>query len=574
MTLVSLPRERLLKAKRSFVTRRVPLEAMVHLLTGYYCPVAGDLVLATVELLGQHLRIEQPDGRKAALYPGDEIIVSFGSRYAPDQFESRVGADLSPCDLVAAGGIASVELARHERMRPPTRIKPIGLIAGAQGQRLNLSSFGLSASDAQPKIPVVLSLGTSMNAGKTTTATSLVRGLRSAGLRVAAIKITGTGSGGDLWTVTDAGADLVLDFTDAGFASTYLVPIKSIEKGAFRLLNYACARGCDVAVVEIADGLQQKETAALLRSPAIRQLCLGAVFASYDAMGAALGVSDLRRLGYNVLGVSGRLARSPLATREAEEATGLKVCTPLELQHGVLNARMAAATTVQELSSLSGELLEIIRSKLETHAICEHETDPEAPRIALLSSLASEAIELDVQRLCGASHGSRSSQRMNHRAGWRSVKWSTNVGVIELRVPRLRRGHYSPSFMNVHIIPTAAIDEALHLAGSYQGLEALRNLVANLRMNLNDEILSRTNGGIADLRAAERTAHQEQVAVKDPVLLHSANGESEEFMFSGGSAGQDDYFLVPRRSVPHLHPTRHRADDAVGRRSLAVNGHE
>ncbi|TIM04375.1 MAG: molybdopterin-guanine dinucleotide biosynthesis protein B, partial [Mesorhizobium sp.] len=93
-----------------------------------------------------------------------------------------------------------------------------------------------------------------MNAGKTLTATSLVRGFKRAGLKVAALKITGTGSGGDTWIVRDAGADIVLDFTDAGFATTYLAPVEMIEKGAFRLLNHAAENGCDVAVIEIADG--------------------------------------------------------------------------------------------------------------------------------------------------------------------------------------------------------------------------------------------------------------------------------------------------------------------------------
>ncbi|MDP4360731.1 DUF1611 domain-containing protein, partial [Escherichia coli] len=85
-------------------------------------------------------------------------------------------------------------------------------------------------------LPVVLSLGTSMNAGKTLTSTSLVRGFKRAGLQVAALKITGTGAGGDMWIVRDAGADVALDFTDAGFASTYLAPIDDILAGAFRLI--------------------------------------------------------------------------------------------------------------------------------------------------------------------------------------------------------------------------------------------------------------------------------------------------------------------------------------------------
>ena len=114
-----------------------------------------------------------------------------------------------------------------------------------------------------------------MNAGKTLAATSLLHGLKAAGFRVAGIKATGTGSGGDLWIMRDAGADLVLDFTDAGFASTYLAPIAELEAATLRLIDHAAMQACDAAVIEIADGLQQQETAALIRSSALRRRTAG-----------------------------------------------------------------------------------------------------------------------------------------------------------------------------------------------------------------------------------------------------------------------------------------------------------
>ena len=50
-----------------------------------------------------------------------------------------------------------------------------------------------------------------MDAGKTQTATFLVRGMVTAGLRVGYAKVTGTGAGGDIWWLKDAGADPVLE---------------------------------------------------------------------------------------------------------------------------------------------------------------------------------------------------------------------------------------------------------------------------------------------------------------------------------------------------------------------------
>ena len=175
-----------------------------------------------------------------------------------------------------------------------------------------------------------------MNAGKTLTATSLVRGLKKAGYRVAALKATGTGSGNDMWIVRDAGADVVLDFTDAGYSGTYLIPQDEIEAATRRLIAHAALQGCDIAIVEVADGLQHLETAALIEAKHIWTDAVGVVFAAYDAMGAKCGVDLLRLSGHKVLAISGRIALSPLAMREAERATGLRVYTPAELQEGAL----------------------------------------------------------------------------------------------------------------------------------------------------------------------------------------------------------------------------------------------
>ena len=214
-------RARVRVAKRAFTTRRVDLDVVRALSTAECAPNAGDLVLAKVIQVRQHPRIETPEGRKAQLYAGDEIVVCYGNRYAPNQFEARVPADLSTCHLVAGGGVAARMGVRHSGMKPATTIEPIGLLLDAQGQRINLRQFDLTS----PKMPrptsahvgqeqphctshrparVLAVVGSSMDAGKTTAAGQLIRGLSAAGLRVGAAKITGTGSGGDLWHMIDS----------------------------------------------------------------------------------------------------------------------------------------------------------------------------------------------------------------------------------------------------------------------------------------------------------------------------------------------------------------------------------
>ena len=278
MRVSELPSDFFARTKRSFTTRRIPAGDMRTLLTGAVRPSCGDLVLATVDKIGSHSKLELPTGRRAQMSVGDLIIVAYGNRYAPDQFEAIIGNEMVPCELVAAGGIASHKVAKHARMSEPTRITPMGLVGDALGQPINLMDYAIKPAPGNRDIPVVLVAGTSMNAGKTYTSASLVKGLSQSGVKAAGIKATGTGSGGDLWLMSDMGAEFVLDFTDAGLASTYLADPQCIENAVINLIRHASVSNCDVAVVEIADGLHHEETAQLLQSRVVRETARGTHF--------------------------------------------------------------------------------------------------------------------------------------------------------------------------------------------------------------------------------------------------------------------------------------------------------
>lgn len=330
--------EELAKIKRSFTTRRVPSSDICTILDGDITPQLGDLVFATVDKVGSHQKIELPNGRRAALNVGDTILVSYGNRYAPDQFEAVMPRCLEPCHLVAAGGIASTKINKHDAMANPTKITPIGLAGNARGEVLNVGQYAVSLDTYRRSIATIIVAGTAMNAGKTITAASMVYALSNAGYKVAGIKATGTGAGGDVWLMSDKGAALTLDFTDAGLPSTYLAPIETIERNVLGLIGYAANHGCTAAVVEIADGLQHEETAAILQSTSLRERSCGIIFAANDALGAQAGTETLTRWGHKIIALSGQLTRSPLAIREAARCTGLPVVTVGEIEAGALNS--------------------------------------------------------------------------------------------------------------------------------------------------------------------------------------------------------------------------------------------
>lgn len=322
--------------KWSFITRNIPIEDIARVDTIVdRSPQPGDLILAEVQKIAQHTRIQMRDGRRSQLYPGDKIIVTYGNRYAPDQFEAVVPDSLDECHLVAAGGIAAKAVSKHCGLKWPTTIQPQGFCLNADGRVLNLADYAVSGnkSPISQRKPVISVVGTSMNSGKTTTMASLARGLTRGGYRVAAIKATGTGSGNDLWAYEDAGARLTLDFADAGFPSTFKVPHEQIKRCFLDLVSSAQARtDIDVILVEIADGLLHFETTELISSIEFKSTVDHVLFAAGESMGAVAGARTLESLGIQALAISGVVSASSLASLEAESATGLPVITKAELE--------------------------------------------------------------------------------------------------------------------------------------------------------------------------------------------------------------------------------------------------
>jgi len=301
--------------KQAFTTRRVNFGHVAGV-TWQQAPRAGDLVLCEVLEVSQHKTLHGHDGRRRDLYAGDAIVVVFGNRYAPDQFEAEVPPGLDECHLVAAGGIAGVMRSCHARMAPPTRIAPRGLLARRDGRVLNVADYALPQRVISRRPPVLAVLGSSMNSGKTTAAARLIRGLARAGHRVGAAKVTGTGAAADVCHFRDAGAPEVLDFTDCGFATTYRVGLEALLAVFQSLVAELALRDVDAIVLEVADGLFQPETEALLAEPLFRRHIDQMVFAAQDSLGAVLGERTLAAAGLPLAALTGVFTQSALAMRE------------------------------------------------------------------------------------------------------------------------------------------------------------------------------------------------------------------------------------------------------------------
>ena len=64
-----------------------------------------------------------------------------------------------------------------------------------------------------------------------------------------------------------------------------------------------------------------------------------------------------------------------------------------------------------------------------------------------LAWVVQQLMEAEVSELIGAERGERSEERLTHRNGYRSRRWDTRAGELELAIPKIRRGSYFPSFL-------------------------------------------------------------------------------------------------------------------------------
>ena len=212
----------------------------------------GDYVVCKILDPGSSsLLLELSNGRMRGVIGGESIVGALGERYATLEATGtwrKVGEDLKMNVLTGAGLLGKLT-SKSAFMPNMMELEYIGH-AHRNDKALNMQDFVKPSVNIPFTTPVVLFVGTSMSAGKTTSARIVTNLFKAAGHKVVGAKLTGAGRYKDILAIKDVGADAVMDFVDVGLPSS-IYPKDAFKNKLQQLLSKMEHQMADVAIVEI-----------------------------------------------------------------------------------------------------------------------------------------------------------------------------------------------------------------------------------------------------------------------------------------------------------------------------------
>lgn len=212
---------------------------------------SGDYAVVEVVTRSSDRRLELENGRQIELAEADMVVGALGVRHATLEATGtweKVGED-GLMELLTGGGLLGKLTSRSLVGGSYARTLYRGHVVRG-GRKIRMDDFVSRAASGAPfGLPTVLVVGTSMSAGKTTAARTVIRRLKRMDRGVVGAKVTGAGRYRDILTMGDAGADHILDFVDVGLPST-VCPEETFRERMRILLSRMGALDVDLAVVE------------------------------------------------------------------------------------------------------------------------------------------------------------------------------------------------------------------------------------------------------------------------------------------------------------------------------------
>ena len=212
----------------------------------------ADYVVCEIVNAGSEiLKLELSNGRMRGVIGGEFLVGGLGERFATLEVTGswrNVEDDLKMSVLTGAGLLG--KLTSKSVFLPQLMTVAYAGHAFRGSQKLTMDHFVKPIEPLPFVTPIILFVGTSMSAGKTTSARIVTNLFKQAGHKVVGAKLTGAGRYKDILAIKDVGADAVYDFVDVGLPSS-ICPKAEYQEKLMQMLSLMAKEKADVAIVEI-----------------------------------------------------------------------------------------------------------------------------------------------------------------------------------------------------------------------------------------------------------------------------------------------------------------------------------
>ncbi|MAI62601.1 MAG: hypothetical protein CBB87_09010 [Micavibrio sp. TMED27] len=288
--------------KIASITKNLELKNEEQITDELSCEMGTVLAVRVLEDKSVYNELELPSGRMSKLKKGDIIAVALGQRMALQGFVGHLPKKLKTDDVIHLlnfGGVAGVcTSANVQEVGEPLRVRVLGGII-RDGKLLNIgqkSKFE-PLENMTNKVPLIITTGTSMDSGKTTVATEIIKTLTRMGMKLAGAKLTGVGAQRDLFKMEDYGIYDRVSFVDCGVTSTANMPADQMVAVAKGALEHLSKSNPDAIMVEFGDGLMGRYGVnAILEDPQIQanvRFHIGCARDPVGAIGLAKGCEEI-----------------------------------------------------------------------------------------------------------------------------------------------------------------------------------------------------------------------------------------------------------------------------------------
>jgi hypothetical protein len=319
------------------------------------CTAEEGAVVVVRALSDKHVygELELPNGRMAKVVRGNIVAGVLGARQALHGYMGHVPASVQPGDVLSLlniGGVIGVCTHPNRELGPPIEVEVLGQVV-REDKLLNIKDFALPPCDeldpAGP--PLVLVMGTAMNAGKTYAASEVVRYLTRGGVKIASGKLSGVAALRDLLRMSDNGAISIASFLDCGLPSTVnCVDLASVARAVVRQLEKSSP---DLIMLELGDGvIGGYNVGSILRDPSITARTRCRVLCANDLVGAWGGASLLEQMGHRPDVLSGPVTDNAVGTSYISR----------ELHIATANARSEPAALARLVGAKAGLAVEVV----------------------------------------------------------------------------------------------------------------------------------------------------------------------------------------------------------------------